>query len=232
MVCNMADIGMRVRARTLRTAAAITIGLASMTAWGCAQPITRWMVELRTSQGDQAMKRPNLADAEKEYKLALALDPHNAHARAGLAKVLYLKANEYFRASKLDEADIEIKRSLRLVPSDAGTQALAGRIEQAKIRREIVISNYPLYGSLRASLNPAFKVITATNLEIEKQIKLFASDYDTAHLTRAILESYDLQDEAHRMALRLIAYRSLVQSGGSKARAPIQSQTPSLLPVP
>lgn len=199
---------------------------------GCAQSITHWMVDLRTSQGDVGLARTNLKDAEKEYGLALALDPKNAHARAGLARVLYLRAKEDFANSKLDEAEAEVQRALLYAPNDAATLALANQIEQAKIRREIVQSNYPLYGSIAATLRPAFKSVTATNAEIQKQIKAFNSDYDTAHLTRAIIEAADLEDEAHRIGLRLITYRGLVQTGAEKTKAPIQSDTPSLLPIP
>ncbi len=199
---------------------------------GCAQSITRWIVNLRTSQGDQALLRPNLAEAQKEFELALALDPKNPHARAGLAKTLYLTAKDDFANSKLDEASAEITEALKYAPSDAATLALASEIDQAKIRREIVIANYPLYGSISSALKPVFKEIVASNTEIEKQVKAFSSDFDTAHLTRAIIESYDLEDEAHRMGLRLITYRGLVQSGQTKATTPTAAQAPALLPIP
>ncbi len=199
---------------------------------GCAQSITRWIVNLRTSQGDQALVRPNLAEAQKEFELALALDPKNPHARAGLAKTLYLTAKDDFGNSKLDEASAEITEALKYAPSDAATLALASEIDQAKIRREIVIANYPLYGSISSALKPVFKEIVASNTEIEKQVKAFSSDFDTAHLTRAIIESYDLEDEAHRMGLRLITYRGLVQSGQTKATTPTAAQAPALLPIP
>src|SRR5579864_1455785 len=169
---------------------------------GCAQSITHWMVNLRTSQGDQALARPNLKDAENEYTLALRLDPKNAHARAGPAKVLYLRAKDDFANSKLDEAEAEVQSSIRYEPSDAAALALANDIEQAKIRREIVISNYPLYSAIGTTLRPAFRSITTTNSEIQKQVKAFAVDYDTAHLTRAIILAYDMEDEAHRIGLR------------------------------
>lgn len=214
-----------------RLAAACMIGCA-LALGGCAQSITHWMVGLRNSQGDEALARPNLIDAEKEYSLALALDPKNSHARAGLATVLYLRAKEDFTNSKLDTAEAEVKGALNYAPSDAATLALANEIEQAKIRREIVIANYPLYGSISTSLLPVFRHLAATNKEVEKQVHRFASDYDTAHLTRAIIESYDLEQEAHRMGLRLIAYRSLVQASGEKAKTPIESEAPSLLPIP
>jgi len=221
MVCN-----------TFKRVAVMLVALLALSTSGCAQSITHWMVDLRNSQGDRALARPNLKDAENEYSLALRLDPKNGHARTGLAKVLFLRAKDDFINSKLDEAEAEVKESLQYAPSDAATLALANDIEQAKIRREIVISNYPLYGSILTTLKPAFRSVTTTNAEIQKQVKAFSSDYDTAHLTRAILLAYDLEDEAHRIALRAINYRGLVQTGATKARAPLQSETPSLLPIP
>lgn len=204
-----------------------TLGLS-----GCAQSISHRIVDLRNAQGDAALAAPNLADAEKEYGLALALDPKNVHARAGLAKVLFLRAKADFAASKLDEASAEVTEAQRYAPNDASTLALANEIDQAKIRREIVIANYPLYGSITTTLKPAFKQIDATNKEIAKQVKVFSGDFDTVHLTKAIIESYDLEVEAHRLGLRLITYRGLVQSGAEKPNAPAQAQAPSLLPIP
>jgi tetratricopeptide (TPR) repeat protein len=199
---------------------------------GCARSLTQWMVNLRISQGDAALAIPHVAEAEKEYTLALELDSKNERARAGLAKALFLTAKEDYINSKLDDAAIDIQRALKYAPSDAATLALAGEIDQAKIRREIVIANYPLYGSVNAVLAPVFKQIAASNKEIAAQVKAFSSDFDTKHLTKAIAESGDLEDEAHRMGLKLFTYRSSVQSGQQKAVAPSGSEAPSLLPIP
>ncbi len=213
-----------------RACAAVALAcLLSLT--GCARPLTQWMVNLRISQGDAALAIPHVAEAEKEYTLALELDPKNERARAGLAKALFLTAKADYINSKLDDAGIEIQRALKYAPSDAATLALANEIDQAKIRREIVISNYPLYGSVNTVLAPVFKQIAASNKEIAAQVKAFSSDFDTKHLTKAIAESADLEDEAHRMGLKLIAYRSSVQSGQQKA-APSSVEAPSLLPIP
>ncbi len=199
---------------------------------GCAGPITNWMVNLRNSQGDAALVRPTLPEAEKEYRLALALDPKNAHARAGLAKVLYLRAKLDFTQSMLDEAADEIAQSLMYAPDDATALALSNEIGQAKIRREIVISNYPLYGSINAALAPTFKSISESSRAIQKEVKAFSSDFDTTHLTKAIVGSYDLEDEVHRMSQRLVTYRGYVTSGQVKSTIPSQSTAPSLLPIP
>jgi tetratricopeptide (TPR) repeat protein len=207
--------------------------LGAISLGGCAQSVTQWMVNLRTAQGDAALARPSLLEAQKEYSLALALDPKNMHARAGLAKVLYLTAKADFAGSKLDVAATEIAQSLKYTPNDAAALALSNEIDQAKIRREIVISNYPLYGSINSALRPTFRQINAANAEIAKQVKAFSSDFDTAHLTKAITESYDLEEEVHRMATRLIVYRGVVTSGQTKViKAPNETGAPSLLPIP
>jgi tetratricopeptide (TPR) repeat protein len=199
---------------------------------GCAGPLTQWMIGLRNSQGDTALARPDLPAAEKEYQLALALDPKNAHARAGLASALYLRAKQDFIGSHLDEAAAEITESLLYGPNDAAALALANEISQAKIRREIVISNYPLYGSINAALTPAFKSVAESNVLMAKEVKAFSSDFDTVHLTKAIVTAYDLEDEIHRLGSRLITYRGYVTSGQTKATATTESSAPSLLPIP
>lgn len=218
--------------RKFSLAAAASAAALAIAVSGCAGTLTQWMVDLRTSQGDAALANESLLEAQKEYALALKLDPHNAHARDGLAKVLFLQARADFINSKLDQAQLDVQEARKYAPDDAATIALANQIDQAKIRREIVLSNYPLYEPVGTSLSDSLKTLTASQKEIAKQLKLFKSDFDTAHLTKAIIASYDLEDEAHRVTARIISYRSLVTSGAPKARAPAESETPSLLPIP
>lgn len=194
--------------------------------------VSRWMVDLRSSQGDTALKSGNVTEALGEYDLALRLDPKNTHARAGLAQALTLRAQAEFQDSKLEEAGTDIAKAHYYAPSDAITQALAGQIEQATIRREVVVANYPLYGSMATSIGDSLKTIVSTNAQIEKELKAFRADYDTNHLTKAIVESYDLEDEAHRVTLRLTTYRALVQSGAVNRQAAAAADAPNLLPIP
>jgi hypothetical protein len=221
-----------VQQRNISRLAAGAVAAASIAASGCAGALTHWMVDLRTSQGDSAAAHDSLLEAEKEYALALKLDPHNEHAREGIARVLFLQARSDFVGSKLDQAQLDIQGARKYAPDDVAMQALANQIDQAKIRREIVLANYPLYESVGTSLTDSLKTLTASQKEIAKQLKAFESDFDTAHLTRAIIASYDLEDEAHRVTGRIASYRSLVSSGAPKARAPAQSETPNLLPIP
>ena len=199
---------------------------------GCARAFTQRLVELRTSQGDAALANHSLVEAEKEYSLALKLDPHASAARAGLASTLFLQARADFIDSQLDQAQIDIAGALKYAPNDDAAKGLAAQIDQAKIRREIVLANYPVYESVGASLTDSLKALTATQKEITSQLKLFRADFDSGHLTRAITASYGLEDEAHRTAARIVSYRSLVTTGASKGRTPAQTETPHLLPIP
>jgi len=212
--------------------AAVIIASAAIAVSGCAGALTQWMVDLRTSQGDSAAAHDSLLEAQKEYALALKLDPHNEHARVGLARALFLQARLDFVGSKLDQAQLDIQEARKYAPDDASMQALANQIDQAKIRREIVLANYPLYEAVGTSLTDSLKTLTASQKEIAKQLKAFESDFDTGHLTKAIVASYDLEDEAHRVTARIASYRGLVSSGAPKSRAPAQSETPNLLPIP
>ena len=217
--------------RRYRIAAAAACIALALSASGCAEAFTQRLVDLRTSQGDAALIAGSLAEAEKEYALALKLDPHNSHARSGLARVLFLQARAAFIDSKLDDAQVEIAGALRYAQDDAA-KALSAQIEQAKIRREIVLANYPLYETVGASLTDSLKTLAASQHEVALQLKAFRSDFDATHLTKAIIAAYALQDEEHRLASRIVAYRGLVTSGEAKAQPPAQSETPNLLPVP
>jgi len=126
----------------------------------------------------------------------------------------------------------DIAKAHYYAPSDSVTQALAGQIEQATIRREVVVANYPLYGSMATSIDDSLKTVVSTNAQIAKELKLFRADYDTDHLTKAIVESYDLEDEAHRGTQRLVSYRALVQSGAVNRQAAAAADAPNLLPIP
>ena len=218
--------------RRSEIAAAVCGLILALASTGCAGTLTQRIVDLRTSQGDAALASGSLIEAQKEYALALKLDPHDYHARSGLAKVLFLQARAAFINSKLDDAQIEVEGALKYAPGDDAAKVLSAQIAQAKIRREIVLANYPVYESAGAALTDSLRTLGESQKEIAVALKAFRSDFDSAHLTRAIIAAYALEDEAHRTASRIIAYRGLVTSGSSKAEAPSQSQTPSLLPIP
>jgi tetratricopeptide (TPR) repeat protein len=214
--------------RPLAAAVAVSLALAM----GACGGASRWMVDLRTSQGDAALKSGNVAEALGEYELALRLDSKNARARAGLATALSLRAKAEFTDSKLDAAGADIAQALAYAPSDSVAQALSTQIEQATIRREVVLANYPLYETMGASITDGLKTIVSANKQIAKELKAFRADYDTGHLTKAIVDSYNLEFEARRSTQRLISYRALVQSGAENRTEAAQTQAPELLPIP
>lgn len=217
----------------LRQALALCAVVAALAGTGCAGQLSHAIVNLRNAQGDAALENGNVLEAEKEYALALAMAPNDTHARDGLAHVLYLHAQANFLASKLDAASAEVQKALTYAPKDSATLDLGGEIEQAKIRRDIVIANYPSYQAMATSLVDALKAADLANKDIQKQLKAFRYDYDIAHLRKGIEQSYDLEAQTHRITQRLIAYRGLVESGAPGPKAPpAQSETPSLLPIP
>src|ERR1700682_2604855 len=97
---------------------AFALALAAGT-FGCSGgSVSRWLVDLRSSQGDTALASGNVAEALGEYDLALRLDPKNAHARAGLATALTLRARAEFNDSNLEEAAADIAKAHFYAPSD------------------------------------------------------------------------------------------------------------------
>lgn len=210
---------------------ALAIGLA-LSARGLAGAVAGWITELRVQQGDAALESGNVVEAQREYELALALNPANAAAKTGLTRALYLRAKALFAASKLDDAHALITRAVKLGPDDPSVQALASEIEQARIRRDIVIGNYPTYGSTLTSIRALLKGLTASQKVIDLKLKDFSTTFDSATLVSATLEAYQLEEEAHRVTQRLISYREQVEGGANRAKPPADTAAPSLLPIP
>ncbi len=224
---------MRIYTSSLKRLLVLCTAVAALAASGCAGALSQSIVNLRNAQGDAALDNGNVIEAEKEYGLALAMAPKDTHARDGLAHVLYLHARANFLASKLDEARAEAQKALTYAPKDSATLDLASEIEQAKIRRDIVIANYPSYQAMATSIEDSLKAAGLANKDVQKELTAFRSDYDVARLRKGIELSYDFEEQTHRITQRLIAYRALVESGAPGAKAPpAQTETPSLLPIP
>ena len=119
---------------------------------GCASSIASWIVKERNHQGDVALVHGNYPDASVAYQLALKIDPANKHARDGLITVQIRLAQTFFAASKFDDAIDALAVASRYSPSDERVQSLRGEIEQAEIKRDIVVSNYPSYKVTGASI--------------------------------------------------------------------------------
>src|SRR5579862_4157241 len=103
---------------------------------GCAGSISRWIVNTRVHQGDVALERGNVRDAELSYRLALRIAPEDPRAKLG-----YVQAAAGLAQAEYTKADFEgaletIKEGLAIDPQSVRLDALKTTIEQAKLRSE------------------------------------------------------------------------------------------------
>jgi hypothetical protein len=200
---------------------------------GCAGSISQWIVQTRNHQGDVALDHENPADASVAYQLALRVDPANAHASAGLVDVQARIAQALFTDSRFDDAVKALDVTNRYAPGNARIEALRSQIEQAEIKRDIVVSNYPAYRETGRALQRAYAQVKVQSAAIAATLHRFDYTYDSNELSEAIRESYELDAQIVRLTDRLIQYRQLVDSG-----VPEDSDTnavappASLLPLP
>jgi tetratricopeptide (TPR) repeat protein len=199
---------------------------------GCAHGISSWIVQTRNHQGDVALDHGNSADASIAYQLALRVDPTNAHARAGLVGVQARIAQGLFTASKFDDAVRALDVANRYAPGDARIEALRAQIEQAEVKRDIVVSNYPSYKETGAALQRSFTQLRAHSQDIAAMLHRFDYTYDSSELTQAIQQSYELNAQVTRLTDRLIQYRQLVDSGVPENADTSITPPASLLPLP
>ncbi|HEX8806550.1 MAG TPA: hypothetical protein VF741_06355 [Candidatus Aquilonibacter sp.] len=199
---------------------------------GCAGPIEHWIVDTRVHQGDAGLARGNVKDAQLSYGLALKLDPTDNRARAGFVESSADLAQAQYSKGAFDEALATIMDGLKYDPSNVRLAALRGQIEDAKLKREIVISNYPTYRESGLQIQHAYKQLDAVNKAILTSLRRFAYTYDTDDLTAAIKSSYDLELDVARNTNRLIAYRQVVSSGVPETTHTTNLNASSLLPLP
>ena len=204
-----------------------------LAASGCAGPVQRWIVDTRVHQGDVAIDRGNVRDAELSYRLALRIDPEDARARAGLVLSSAALAQEQYTKGSFDDALATIAEGLNYDPSSVRLAALRATIDDAKLKREIVISNYPTYHEAGTQIQRAYEALATSNKTILVDLKRFSYSYDTNDLTAAIKKSYDLELDVARNTNRLITYRQVVSSGIPEAAgASTSGGAASLLPLP
>jgi tetratricopeptide (TPR) repeat protein len=198
----------------------------------CAGPVEQWVVNARVHQGQVALARGNVRDALLSYKLALRVDPTDERARSGFVQTSGDFAQDLYAKGDFDDALQVIADGLKDDPSSVRLQALKGQIEDAKLKREIVISNFPTYKDAGLSLQRAYTHLDVTNKLILVNLKRFSYTYDTDELTAAIKNSYDLELEVARITNRLIAYRQVVSSGVPGTTHATTGVNASLLPLP
>src|ERR1700760_2968847 len=126
--------------RKLRMLAAV---VASAVLSGCAGSIQHWIVNVRTHQGAQAMAVGNVRDAELSYRLALRVDPQDPRARAGYVRAAAAYAQSEYARGNFDDALATIEDGLKYDPQSVRLAALKRTLDEARLQREIVVSNYP-----------------------------------------------------------------------------------------
>lgn len=200
---------------------------------GCAGSIERWIVNTRVHQGDVALARGNAGDAELSYRLALRVDPKDAQARAGFVEAAAELARLEYAKGSFDDALATVEGGLAVDPQSVQLAVLKETMNQAKLQREIVLSNYPTYRAAGLELQRAYQQLNATNALLLRNLKRFGFTFDTNELTNAIKRSYELQLEIAKDTNRLVVYRQLVTSGVPEAPAESTSfGAASLLPLP
>lgn len=201
---------------------------------GCAGSIERWIVKTRVHQGDVALARGDARDAALAYRLALRVDPADAQARAGYIESAAALAQIQYTKGTFDDALATVDEGLAIDPQSVRLAALKATIEQAKLQREIVLSNYPTYRAAGLEIQRSYQQLNATNALLLRNLRRFAYTFNTNELTAAIKRSYELQLEVARNTNRLILYRQLVTSGvpEAPARSTAGFGAGSLLPLP
>lgn len=209
-------------------AAALLFGVS-----GCATGVAQWIAQARDHQGDVALARGNDADAAEAYELALKVEPHDEHARAGFVTVQSRLAQVLFTHSKFEDAIDALAPAEKYSTDDPRITALRSQIEQAQIKRDIVVSNFPSYKEATVGIRRSFTAARRTTEEIGTSIARFEYTYDTSDLTDAIRKSYALDAQIARDVKRLVNLRQLAESGAPEASTADSLAPPaSLLPLP
>ena len=207
-----------------------------LTLSGCAGSVKRWIVNTRVNQGDVALSRGSLHEAATAYRLALRVNPHDPRARAGYSQAAANIAESDYRKGDFDDAMATIGDAQRYDAQNLRLQALRTQIDEARLKREIVISNYPTYQAAGLSLQTSYGLLNDQTKSILKSLKRFGYTYDAQDLTTAIQRSYELQQDVTKNTNRLVAYRQLVESGApttaAAAAAAAAGASGSLLPLP
>ena len=200
---------------------------------GCSGGVSGFIVATRNHQGDLALESKNLGDAATAYRLALRLAPDDAHARAGFASVQLQIAAQDYTLSKFDEALAALAIAAKYDPESVRLVELRTAVEQARVKREIVLSNYPTYGETGLALRKAYAQLKKQSNAVVSTLQRFDYTYDANELIKAIRQSSALGADVSKLTARLVSYRQLVESGSPErnADAPL-APAASLLPLP
>ncbi|MGH7661895.1 MAG: hypothetical protein ACRENA_13395 [Vulcanimicrobiaceae bacterium] len=215
--------------RKIVVAALLALSLLSTT--GCAGPVESWIVRTRDSQGDRALISHNLKDAALAYRLALDVDPRDPHARAGAVSVQLELAEQSYRSGRLADALDALAVAEKIDPKDPSVIDLRQQLSEARLKREIVISNYPSYRTAGQDIIRSYTQLNTLNTSIVNSLKRFQYSYDTVDLSRAIDMSYELNQDVKRNLTRLERFRQIVETGTGTGNERLAAPS-SLLPLP
>jgi tetratricopeptide (TPR) repeat protein len=192
-----------------------------------------YIAGMRNHQGDLALDHGNLIDASLGYRLALQIEPNDPHARAGLAAVQIKLASQLYQASKFEDALAAVAVAAKYDPQSVRIAELRSEIEQARVKREIVLSNYPTYSETLRQIQRAYRDLRTLDARIVLGLQRFSYTLDSTQLAQAIANSYLLGEEVQKGTGRLITFRQLVEAGAPTANgtAPL-APAASLLPLP
>ncbi len=199
---------------------------------GCAGSVERWIVNTRVHQGDVALAQGDARNAELAYRLALRVNPRDPKARAGYVEASAALARIEYTKGSFDDALAVVDQGLAVDPQSVRLAALKATIDQAKLQREIVLSNYPTYRAAGAEIQHAYQRLNVTNALLLRDLKRFGYTFDSNELTAAIKRSYEMELEIARNTNRLILYRQLVTSGAPESGESTTFGAGSLLPLP
>ncbi|MGH7737921.1 MAG: tetratricopeptide repeat protein [Candidatus Tyrphobacter sp.] len=198
---------------------------------GCAGSIERWIVSTRIHQGALALANGNPDDALHAYALALRVDPNDLEAQSGFVEAAGDEAQAEYSHGHFDDALATIAQGLRVDPLSVRLDALKTQIGDAKLKQEIVISNYPTYQRAGREIVQSYVRLTDADKLLVARLRRFEYTYDVSDVTAAIKQSYELELEVAHLTTRLVAYRQLVEAGGAPSEtAPATGG--SLLPLP
>jgi tetratricopeptide (TPR) repeat protein len=219
--------------RRSRPVALTLLAVSLLTNTGCARTVERFIVQTRNHQGDVSLERKDLPGAALAYRLALRVAPQDAHARAGLAAVQLRIAAQQYTLSKFDDALAALAIAARYDPDSVRLAELKTEVQQARVKREIVLSNYPTYKETGLGLRRSFAQLHLQSNAIVATLQRFDYSYDASELVKAIGASKQLGADVTRLTARLNNYRQLVEAGSPERSA----DTPlvpaaSLLPLP
>jgi len=211
---------------------AVLVLLCALPLSGCASRFSNFVVQTRVRQGDLALAHGNITDAELAYKLALDLAPHDPQARSGFALAQLKLAYTAYHDSRFEDAMTALAIAARYDPQSVRLAELRSDIEQARVKREIVLSNYPSYRETGLQLRRAYLQLRKVDGGIVSGLQKFDYTYDTDSLTKAIQDSSLFATEVAKLTNRLISFRQLVESGAPQPRSAAGGASGSLLPLP